>query len=93
MTFLLIIFGVVSGTLLSVFIGLLGADRRIGFTWAFLLSLIFTPIIGIIAVILSERLPADQKRWGCIVPLITIVTVVMIICFMIGLFSLVLSNI
>lgn len=83
MVLLLLIFGLLSGTFLSICIGLVGSDREIGFTWSFLISLLLTPCIGLIAVLLSKRLPTDQRRWGCIVPLIATVTVLMIITFII----------
>ena len=42
-----IIFGILTGSLLSVLVGLVGSRRRIGFGWTFLLSIIFTPLIGL----------------------------------------------
>lgn len=38
--FLVILFGALSGCLLSVLVGVIGSRRRIGFGWAFLISLI-----------------------------------------------------
>jgi len=39
----------------SILLGLAGRSRKIGFWGAFLLSLIFSPVIGLIGVILSQR--------------------------------------
>lgn len=66
MTLGLIIFGIITGSLLSVLVGLIGSRRRIGFGWTFLLSVVFTPVVGIIAVLLSQPLPNGDKKWGCL---------------------------
>lgn len=66
MTFALLIFGLASHTLLSVIIGLFGARRHIGFGWTFLLSVILTPVAGLIGVLLSDPLPGQEKKWGCV---------------------------
>ncbi len=52
-------------SLLSILVGLVGARRRIGFGWTFLLSVIFTPLVGLIAALLSDELPSGERRWGC----------------------------
>ena len=64
----IVIFGLLSGHLLfDVLIGLLGSRRNIGFGWAFILSVIFTPLIGLIAVLLSEPLPQGaEPKYGCL---------------------------
>ena len=63
----IVFFGVASGILLDVLVGLLGSRRNIGFGWAFLISVIFTPLIGIIAVLLSEQLPqGSEPKYGCL---------------------------
>ncbi|MBQ7856973.1 MAG: hypothetical protein IJ348_07685 [Alistipes sp.] len=72
MTLSVIIFGILSGSLLSVLIGLVGARRRIGFGWAYILSLIFTPLLGLIFTLLSEPLPEGERRWGCVATLIVL---------------------
>lgn len=67
MVALVVIFGLLSGCLLSVLVGMVGASRRIGFGWAFLISLIFTPLAGLLCVLLSDPLPnSEPRRWGCI---------------------------
>ncbi|MBE6211036.1 MAG: hypothetical protein E7130_05355 [Rikenellaceae bacterium] len=64
---LIIIFGVLGGCLLSVLVGILGSKRELGFGWAFLLSLIFTPFVGLICALISDPLPQGApKRWGCL---------------------------
>lgn len=57
--------GAVTGSLLSVLVGLVGRKRRIGFGWAFVLSLVFTPIVGLIVTLISDPLPQGSERWGC----------------------------
>ena len=67
MTVLVILFGLLSGCFLSILVGLVGRSRRLGFGWAFILSLIFTPLVGLICTLISDPLPAGQRQgWGCI---------------------------
>lgn len=83
MTFLTVIFGILSGCLLSVLVGIVGSRRRIGFGWAFLVSLVFTPLVGLIIALLTEPLPGGDQRWGCIGTLLAILGVICFIVFMI----------
>ncbi len=62
----LILFGLFSGTLIAVLIGMLGARRNIGFGWAFLLSWLFTPLVGLIVVLLSDRKEGGEAEYGCL---------------------------
>ncbi|MBR2859663.1 MAG: hypothetical protein IKB90_06210 [Alistipes sp.] len=63
----IIIFAIASGLLLDVLVGFLGSRRNIGFGWAFILSAIFTPLVGFILVLLSERLPeGSEPKYGCL---------------------------
>lgn len=63
----IVTFGLFGGFLLDVLVGLLGSRRNIGFGWAFIISLLFTPIIGIIAVLLSNQLPyGAEPNYGCL---------------------------
>ena len=63
----IIIFAVLSGLILDILVGLLGSRRNIGFGWAFILSALFTPLIGLIAVLLSEPLPRGaEPKYGCL---------------------------
>lgn len=66
MGLLALIFGLLSGCFLSVLVGLLGARRSIGFTLSFLISLIFTPVVGIIFVLLSDEQPGHSGDLGCV---------------------------
>ena len=66
MTPALLIYGLCTNTLLSVIVGLFGAKREIGFGWTFLISVVLSPIIGIVAVLVSEKLSGNQKKWGCL---------------------------
>ena len=47
-------------------VGIIGSHRRIGFGWAFLISLIFTPLVGLIVALLTDPLPGGGQRWGCV---------------------------
>lgn len=59
------IFGLASGILLDVLVGLLGSRRNIGFGWAFVISILFTPLIGLIATLISNPLPAgSEPKYG-----------------------------
>ena len=66
MSILTLVFGLLSGCFLSVLVGIIGSRRRIGFGWAFLLSVIFTPLVGLIIALLTDPLPGGDQRWGCI---------------------------
>ena len=54
---LLLIFGLLTGTALCALVGILGSRRRLGFGWTFIISLIFTPLIGLLAALISDPLP------------------------------------
>ena len=63
----IVFFGVASGILLDVLVGLLGSRRNIGFGWTFLISVIFTPLIGLIVALISSPLPAgSEPKYGCL---------------------------
>lgn len=76
MTLLTLIFGALTGSLLSVLVGLVGRKRRIGFGWAFVLSLVFTPLVGLLVTLVSDPLPQGNERWGCLAPLLALVAFV-----------------
>lgn len=78
----LIIFGLLSGSLLSILVGIIGSGRKIGFGWSFLLSLIFTPVVGLIVALVSDPLPAGEKRWGCIATVLAFITIAMLIAIL-----------
>lgn len=66
--FSILTFGLLSGhLLLDVLVGLLGSRRNIGFGWAFIISALFTPLIGLIAALISNPLPAGaEPKYGCL---------------------------
>ena len=81
MAITLIIFGILSGSLLSILVGIFGAKRKIGFGWAFILSLLLTPLGGLICALISDPLPSGEKRWGCVAYLILIGGIISLIVF------------
>lgn len=88
MGLLVIIFGLLSGCLISALVGMLGSSRRLGFGWSFLISLIFTPLVGLICVLLSDPLPnAEPRRWGCIGTVVALLGALFLIGFLILLFT------
>ncbi len=90
MTLSLLIFGVFSGALLYILVGIIGSRRNIGFGWAFLLSILFTPVIGLLITLISDPLPAGERRWGCIANLIliyVIISVVLLVLVLTGLIA------
>ena len=68
MTLMMLIAALFMGCFVDALVGLIGSRRRIGFGWAFFLSLIFTPVVGLIFTLISEPLPTGQSRWGCLIP-------------------------
>ncbi|MBE6181684.1 MAG: hypothetical protein E7148_03205 [Rikenellaceae bacterium] len=90
---LLLIFGLLSGCLLAVLVGMIGSRRHIGFGWAFLLSVIFTPFVGLILTLLSEPLHAGaDKRWGCIGHLLAMIGMLLLGMIIFLLFALITAN-
>lgn len=76
------------GCLLPALVGYVGSRRRIGFGWAFLLSLVFTPLIGLICCLFSEPLPAgSEPRMGCIGGFITTFGFLLLFGFLIALIA------
>lgn len=66
-------FGFITSVVLSFIIANAGAKRQIGFGWSLFLGLWLTPIVSLIAVLLSDKLQADEygrleKKWGCLAP-------------------------
>lgn len=62
----ILLFGLLSDCFLSALVGVFGSRRRIGFTWTFLISIVFTPLAGLVVALLSDPLPGCGKRWGCL---------------------------
>lgn len=83
MGILIVVFGLMSGCLLSVLVGMLGSRRRIGFGWAFVLSLLLSPLVGLLITLLSDRLPAHENdRWGCVGALLALLGVLFLVVFL-----------
>ena len=80
---LTIIFGLLSGCFLSVLVGILGSRRNLGFGWAFLLSVVFTPLIGLICALVSDPLPhGAPNRWGCLGSIMAILGLIFLATFL-----------
>ncbi len=82
MSLFALFFGLMSGCFLSVLVGIVGSKRRIGFGWAFLVSLILTPLIGLLITLISDPLPAGTDRGlGCIGTLFGILGLLFLVIF------------
>lgn len=81
MTLLTLIFGALSGCFLSVLVGLVGSRRHIGFGLAFFVSLLFTPLVGLVVALLSDPLPCSDRRWGCFGTLFALLGFLFLVCF------------
>ena len=79
MSILIVLFGLLSDCLLSVLVG----SRRIGFGLAFLVSLIFTPLVGLIIPLLTDPLPYGGQRWGCVGTFVAILGLLFLCAFLI----------
>lgn len=77
----LLIFGLLTDSFVAALVGLLGARRRIGFGWAFFLSVLFTPLVGLIVCLLSDKLPDGQRKWGCLGSILAIITIALFVFF------------
>ena len=82
MSILTVIFGLLSGCVLAVLVGIIGSHRRIGFGWAFLISLLFTPLVGLIVALLTDPLPGGGQRWGCIGTFVAILGLLFLFVFL-----------
>ena len=82
MSILTLIFGLLGGCFLSVLVGIIGSRRRIGFGWAFLISLLFTPLVGLIVALLTDPLPGGGQRWGCIGTFVAILGLLFLFVFL-----------
>ncbi len=85
MTLSLFIFGLLSGALVNILVGIIGSRRNIGFGWAFLLSIIFSPVVGLLITLISDPLPVGERRWGCIANLILICAILSFVLFVLAL--------
>lgn len=91
MALALVLFGIFSGSLLAILVGLFGSKRRIGFSWAFFLSLLLTPLGGLLCTLISEPLPeGEENRWGCLAYMILglgILTIVILTILVLGMLA------
>ena len=62
--------------------GTIGSRRRIGFGWAFLLSVIFTPLVGLVIALLTDPLPGGDQRWGCIGTFVAVLGMLFLAAFL-----------
>ena len=74
----LLIFGLLTDSFLAALVGLLGARRRIGFGWTFFLSVLFTPFVGLVICLLSDKLPNNERKWGCLGSILAILTIALL---------------
>lgn len=75
------IFGLICSLVLSFIIANAGAKRQISFGWSLFLGIWLTPIVSLIAVLLSDKLQPDEydrveKKWGCTAPFIVSVLII-----------------
>lgn len=63
-------------------VGLIGSRRRIGFGWAFLISLVFTPLVGLVVALLTDPLPGEGRRWGCLGTLLALLGMLCLVIFL-----------
>jgi len=82
MSILAVILGVWGGCSPAVGGGITGSHRRIGFGWAFLISLIFTPLVGLIVALLTDPLPGGGQRWGCVGTVVAILGLLFFAAFL-----------
>ena len=68
---------------MTVLVGIIGSSRRIGFGLAFLVSLIFTPLVGLIITLLTDPLPYGGQRWGCVGTFVAILGLLFLCAFLI----------
>lgn len=47
---------------LSLIVGALGSDRKIGFFWALFFSLLFSPVVGILIVAFSDKKLSKEQQ-------------------------------
>lgn len=81
MSLLLVIFALCSGSFLSVLVGFVGARHKIGFGWTFLLSVIFTPLVGLIFALISDPLPDGERKWGCLGTVLAMLVLIAFVVF------------
>ena len=79
MSIFIIILAALAGVLLPAIVGLIGSRRRIGFGWAFVISIITSPLIGLIVTLCTPKLEGKQRKWGCLSAIIGLVVIALIV--------------
>lgn len=87
MNTLSIVLGIVTWCLVAVAVGLIGSRRKIGFAWTLILSLILTPIVGIIVALTSPKLPHGGEKWGFVHVGFMVLTALALISFLVVLLT------
>ncbi len=87
MNTLSIVLGIVTWCLVAVAVGLIGSRRKIGFAWTLILSLILTPIVGIIVALTSPNLPHGGEKWGFVHVGFMVLTALALISFLVVLLT------
>ena len=63
----IVLFSALTGIFLDVLVALFGSRRNIGFGSTFIISVVFTPLVGLIAVLLSNPLTQGAApKYGCL---------------------------
>lgn len=90
MDILSILLGILLLIVLAFIIANAGSKREIGYGWSLFLGLTLSPIVSLIAVLLSDRIQPDEngqikKNWGCVDPLIAtaviIISLILLYCY------------
>lgn len=86
------VFGIICSLVLSFIIANAGTKRQIGFGWSLFLGIWLTPIVSLIAVLLSDKLQPDEygrveKKWGCMAPFIVSFLIVGTVVYMLYSYS------
>lgn len=81
MPFFVVVFGLLSGCLWSVLVGIIGSRRNIGFTLAFLASILFTPFVGLLLTLISDPRPGADGRLGCLGTILGILGLLFFVLF------------
>lgn len=63
-TFTSLALGGLGALLANILIGFLGSRRKIGFSWAFCLSALLSPLMGLIITLLTDKLPDGKRKFG-----------------------------
>lgn len=83
-----VLFTMVILIVLAFIIANAGSKRNIGFGWALFLGLFFSPIVSLIAVLLSDKIQPDesgkiQKNWGCTGPIVIVSLMVVLLAVLV----------